>query len=114
MSVAKEIAARVIAYEWLGSHCHYCGTSDGPMEVEHILPRSRGGTDDVENLTVACSVCNHAKFTKTGDEFMNGGIPSGEKEPLRSMVALARFVVREKVLFSVIDQFVSEVKQGKR
>ena len=31
------------------------------MEVEHILPQSKGGTDKVSNLTISCKVCNEAK-----------------------------------------------------
>jgi hypothetical protein len=27
------------------AHCTYCGATSGPIEVEHIVPLSRGGTD---------------------------------------------------------------------
>ena len=36
--------------------CAYCGRTDAPLQVEHIAPRSRGGTDRVSNLTLACAV----------------------------------------------------------
>lgn len=29
--------------------------------IEHIVPRSKGGTDALENLALACSGCNHEK-----------------------------------------------------
>ena len=35
------------------------------MEVDHILPRSRGGTDHVENLQLLCAHCNRSKGNKT-------------------------------------------------
>ena len=43
--------------------CQYCGAS-GPearLEVDHRIPRARGGTDALANLTTACWNCNHGK-----------------------------------------------------
>lgn len=39
-----------------------------PLEIEHILPISSGGTDEKENLWLACRNCNGFKFTKTEAE----------------------------------------------
>ena len=39
------------------------------MEVDHILPRSRGGTDHPDNLQVLCSGCNRSKGDKTMAEW---------------------------------------------
>lgn len=44
-----------------GFVCAYCGTSDGAFEIDHIVPVSRGGQNDPENLCVACVTCNRAK-----------------------------------------------------
>lgn len=44
--------------------CTYCGRSanDGyVLHVDHIHPKSKGGTDDIENLTTACMECNLGK-----------------------------------------------------
>ncbi|RZN62810.1 MAG: HNH endonuclease, partial [Methanonatronarchaeia archaeon] len=38
--------------------CIYCGAKDTPLEVEHIVPKSRGGSDRVDNLTISCHDCN--------------------------------------------------------
>lgn len=39
--------------------CHYCGgTAD---TVDHVVPRSRGGTHDRANLVASCEPCNQAK-----------------------------------------------------
>jgi 5-methylcytosine-specific restriction endonuclease McrA len=32
--------------------------------LEHILPKNHGGTDDVDNLALACRGCNHGKGTR--------------------------------------------------
>jgi len=41
--------------------CMYCGVDDKPLEVEHIHPKSRGGTNRIDNLGVACTQCNKEK-----------------------------------------------------
>ena len=43
--------------------CQYCGAC-GPaveLEIDHIIPVSRGGTDDIDNLKTACFDCNRGK-----------------------------------------------------
>ena len=41
--------------------CAYCDQTDVPLQVEHLVPRSKGGTDRVSNLTLACAPCNRRK-----------------------------------------------------
>lgn len=50
--------------------CAYCGTKDVPLQVEHITPRARGGTNRVSNLTLACESCNTKKGTQDIREFL--------------------------------------------
>ena len=47
--------------EKFGRKCYYCGAKDVPLEKEHILPKSKGGTNRVSNLTVSCKPCNIEK-----------------------------------------------------
>ncbi len=49
--------------------CAYCGKDNLPLEIEHIIPKSRGGSDRVSNLTLACHKCNQNKGDKTAAEF---------------------------------------------
>lgn len=44
-----------------GRVCAYCGTKDVPLQIEHIHPKSKGGSDRVSNLTLACQCCNEKK-----------------------------------------------------
>jgi 5-methylcytosine-specific restriction endonuclease McrA len=37
-----------------GRKCAYCSKTGLPLQIEHIIPRSRGGSDRVSNLTLAC------------------------------------------------------------
>ena len=39
------------------------------MEVDHVLPQSRGGTDHSDNLQLLCSHCNRSKGNKTMSEW---------------------------------------------
>lgn len=46
-----------------GFRCRYCGAQPGEkqLHVDHVHPRSRGGTDDPLNLVTACRACNLSK-----------------------------------------------------
>lgn len=54
-------ALRVEVFQRDGRICAYCDTVDGPWDIDHILPLARGGTNQLHNLTVACSSCNRSK-----------------------------------------------------
>ena len=43
--------------------CQYCGFSgnEADLEIEHIIPVSKGGTNDIRNLCTACRKCNSSK-----------------------------------------------------
>jgi 5-methylcytosine-specific restriction endonuclease McrA len=50
--------------------CQYCGKQPPLRElnIDHVLPKSRGGDDTWENLVTACRVCNLRKGWKTPEE----------------------------------------------
>ena len=48
--------------------CAYCGRGDLPLTLDHIIPRSRGGEDNWENLVSACLPCNNKKGDRTPEE----------------------------------------------
>lgn len=41
--------------------CVYCDAQDVPLEIDHIQPKSKGGSNRVSNLTLACHPCNQKK-----------------------------------------------------
>lgn len=60
--------------------CQYCGTSSPPLTVDHVIPRSRGGADQWENLVCACLSCNNRKRNRTPEE-ANMRLTSTPKRP---------------------------------
>ncbi|MEE4310501.1 MAG: HNH endonuclease [candidate division KSB1 bacterium] len=51
-----------------GHRCQYCGTTHGPITVDHVIPKGRGGKDTWENLVCACTRCNNKKGNRTPEE----------------------------------------------
>ena len=50
--------------------CAYCGRSNIPFEIDHVHPRSRGGTMSPNNLALACQGCNQAKGNQSVEDFL--------------------------------------------
>jgi 5-methylcytosine-specific restriction endonuclease McrA len=61
--IGEEIRQRVI--EQAKNRCGYCLSAQdyvmGPLEIEHIRPKSVGGSDNEDNLWLACRLCNGYK-----------------------------------------------------
>lgn len=57
-------------YEHFGYRCSYCGHkfSSAELNLEHVIPRSRGGKTDWANVVTACIVCNLRKGNRLPDE----------------------------------------------
>ncbi|GAB5492839.1 MAG: hypothetical protein Phog2KO_30540 [Phototrophicaceae bacterium] len=71
-----------------GRTCAYCGANNVPLEVEHIVPKSRGGSNRVSNLSLACTSCNQQKGSQTAQEFGFPKIQAQAKRPLRDAAAV--------------------------
>ena len=82
-----------------GRRCAYCGATRVPLQIEHVLPRSRGGTDRASNLTLACEPCNTAKGTRTAAEFGHPEVEAQAKQPLKDAAAVnaTRWVLFERL-----------------
>ncbi|MGW1624407.1 RNA-guided endonuclease IscB [Streptomyces sp. NPDC002172] len=77
-----------------GRRCAYCGRSGVPLQVEHIQPKSSGGTNRVSNLTLSCESCNQAKASRPVEEFLKGRpkavvqVEQQAKAPLRNAAVM--------------------------
>lgn len=74
--------------------CAYCSVENVPFEIEHIQPKSKGGSDRVSNLTIACHVCNSFKGNQDVRAFLSGKpellnrILKQAKSPLKDAAAV--------------------------
>ncbi|MDJ0775521.1 MAG: RNA-guided endonuclease IscB [Mastigocoleus sp. MO_167.B18] len=77
-----------------GRECTYCGKKDVPLQIEHIYPKSKGGSNRVSNLCLACEKCNQKKGNRTVEEFLTTKpnllhqIKSKAKKPLLDAAAV--------------------------
>jgi len=98
-----------------GRKCVYCGEENTPLEVEHIHAKSKGGSNKVSNLTLACVKCNQKKSNKSIELFLENKpellskIKSKAKAPLRDATAVNS--TRWK-LFRTLKEFDMPVKTG--
>ena len=53
-----------------GRSCAYCGAQGVPLQIEHIKPKARGGSNRISNLTLACGGCNSKKAALPVEVFL--------------------------------------------
>lgn len=73
--VRNSIRYRVLADG--GHRCALCGitAAERPLDVDHIIPRSKGGSSNYENLQVLCSKCNRSKRDNDDKDFRKAAEP---------------------------------------
>lgn len=55
-----------------GTICHLCGNDiKDKITVDHVIPRSKGGTDDLGNLRPAHEYCNYSRQDMSVEEYRN-------------------------------------------
>lgn len=79
--------------------CAYCRKATPRFEIDHVVPRSRGGSDRVGNLVLACAACNGKKGNQTAEEFGYPEIAAQAKAPLRNaaMVNSTRWALYDRL-----------------
>jgi 5-methylcytosine-specific restriction endonuclease McrA len=82
-----------------GHKCAYCQRNDVPLEKEHIIPRSRLGSNRVSNLCPSCRPCNREKGNQTAAEFGHPEVEHHARAPLRDAAAVnaTRFALRQQI-----------------
>ncbi|NMG08841.1 RNA-guided endonuclease IscB [Brasilonema sp. UFV-L1] len=65
--------------------CAYCGAENIPLQVEHIKPKAKGGTNRISNLCLACQKCNEKKGTQDIEKFL-----AKKPEVLKRILAQAK------------------------
>ena len=73
-----------------GRQCAYCNAKGVPLQIDHLTARSRGGSDRVSNLTLACEKCNQKKGNRHLDEFL-----AKQPDLLRRLLAQAKTTLKD-------------------
>ena len=81
--------------------CVYCKKKNIPFEIEHIIPKSRGGSNRVNNLTIACRECNQRKDNMTAEEF---GFPNVQKQASKSLKHAAHMNLIRKSFLNQLQE----------
>jgi hypothetical protein len=76
-----------------GGKCELCGCSakERPLHVDHILPRSKGGKNDMTNLQALCERCNLAKGIRRQNCSSNPSFPKASFLKTVSVIATFAF-----------------------
>lgn len=67
MAVSKRLRFEIFRRD--NNTCRYCGQSapDVELTIDHVIPRTLGGSDDPTNLVTACKDCNAGKTSSNPD-----------------------------------------------
>lgn len=77
-----------------GRTCAYCDANDMPLQIEHIEPKAKGGSNRISNLTLSCNGCNQKKAARSIKDFLAKHptrltkILAGAKRPLKDAAAV--------------------------
>jgi 5-methylcytosine-specific restriction endonuclease McrA len=77
-----------------GRKCVYCGLENTRLEIDHVIPKSKGGSDRISNLTLSCRACNIKKGNSSIQQFLNdkphllSSILIRSKTPLKDSAAV--------------------------
>ena len=70
--------------------CAYCDAQNVPLEIEHIHPKSKGGSNRISNLALACRKCNEAKDSRDIAEFL-----AKDEKRLKRLLAQAKTPLKD-------------------
>ncbi len=86
--------------------CAYCKASGVPLQVEHLIPKSRGGNDRASNLVIACDACNKRKGSRTAEEFGYPEIQAQARVSLKDAAHVSS--IKTAVVQQLAQQFGAE------
>ena len=65
-----EYEAREYLLEKFGRKCVYCGAENVPLNIDHVVPKVRGGSNRISNLVLSCVDCNQKKDSQPVEVFL--------------------------------------------
>ena len=88
--------------------CAYCGKKDVPLEVEHIIPKARGGSNRISNLTLACQPCNTKKGKLLPDEIADSVL----RKKVEASAKKAKQTLKDAASVNTIRWKIAETLRG--
>ena len=92
-----------------GGHCELCGipAEDRALEIDHILPKKAGGSDDPENLQALCWLCNANKGDRDDTDFGAVRASYEHREPGCPFCEMSneRVVASSRLAYAVRDAY---------
>lgn len=90
-------------------HCELCGISADlkALEVDHIIPRNQGGTDDISNLQALCFTCNAMKRDRDSTDFrkVKESYKHRESDCLFCEIPPNRIIEENELAYAVRDSY---------
>ena len=65
-----EYEVREYLLEKFGRKCVYCGAENVSLNIDHVVPKARGGSNRISNLVLSCVNCNQKKDSQPVDVFL--------------------------------------------
>lgn len=87
--------------------CVYCSTTNVPLEIEHIVPLSNGGSNRISNLTLACHSCNQKKSNRDIREFLSDKPELIKQILLKTKISLKDAVVVNSTRWKLFESLKS-------
>ena len=80
--------------------CELCGAHEAQvaLHIDHIIPRSKGGSDDVSNFQALCVSCNTSKRDRDNTDYREAGCIFCE-------LAAGRIIAENELCFAIRDAF---------
>ena len=108
----SEYVSGTVRYEVLKqakSRCELCGISaeEKALQVDHILPRNSGGSNDPSNLQALCYSCNAMKGDRDDTDFREMAASYGHRERgcIFCEIPKDRIIDENELAFAILDGF---------
>jgi diadenosine tetraphosphate (Ap4A) HIT family hydrolase len=102
-------SARYEVLKHAGGRCELCGIpmKERAIEIDHVIPRKHGGTDDLENLQALCWKCNQNKGARDATDFRSMRQDRDHREAgcVFCAVDRSRVLAENTVAFALRDVF---------
>lgn len=99
---------RFLVLKAAGGRCQLCGApaKERPLDVDHIIPRSRGGKTELANLQSLCSKCNRSKRNQDDTDFRSWPHPNADPHCIFCTPDLvSKAIEKNRSVFAIVDKY---------